>query len=96
MPNYQWMPKPNERILGPFLATASPDVVSIATEALEAIRQDPYDPPFPRLPYKGHDVANAHIAIAGNGRLWICYQIYRDYPLLALRNILEMWSSQTR
>lgn len=83
------MPKTKERILEAFLAEAEPGVKEISEEALEAIRLDPYDPPFPRMPYKGHDLANGHIAIAANGRLWICYQIFRDYPWLALRNILD-------
>ncbi len=39
--------------------------------------------------YKGSDLPGGYMAISPGGRVWIVYQVFADFPLLGLRNILR-------
>lgn len=92
------MPKTWERIVQPFLDKVDEPTKRLAEEALEQIRRDPHAPPFPTSAYKGHDLPGGRLALAGGGQVWILYQVYKDMPVIAVRNILdaEGWATENR
>jgi len=88
VPSYSWLPEPLRRIRDPFREAAPEKVRMLLDGAMDQIEADPYNPGMPQWPYKRGNVPNSFIVRVG-GRLWIHYQVFRDFPVLGLIAILD-------
>ncbi len=88
MPTYTWLEGPLRRIRDPFWEAADEKVRMLLDGTLDMIEADPYSPGMPCWPYKRGNLHNAYVARRG-GRLWVVYQVFRDYPVLGLVAILD-------
>ena len=89
MPDYSWIEASLRRIRDPFWAAADEKVRLLLDGALDMIEANPYSPGMPCWPYKRSNLPpNTYVAVNG-GRLYIVYQVWRDYPVLALVSILD-------
>jgi hypothetical protein len=89
--NYTWLPATLRRIADPVLQTLSDSDREAVEAALEAIRRDPYDPPFPggRWRAMGKDALPNTFVVMVDNRFVVRYQVMRDLPLIGLVNLLD-------